>query len=805
MHTLIGDFRFALRRLRRAPTFTVAAVACLALGIGANTAIFTVINAVLVRPLPYPEPDRLVMVWEANRDRQGDRNVVSPANYLDWRAQNTVFESTAAVYHTRMNLTGRGEPLEVPVELATAGLFRLLGMRPLLGRTFSAEEDVPGGPAVVVLSHGLWQRRFGGAPDVVGQTIALDGTAVTVVGVLPEGAGIVGLPRAPELWVPFALDPAHDYRATHGRYMQVFARLRPGVSRDRAQAEMATIARRLEEAHPENNRGWSVNLVPVPEQVTGALRRPLLVLAGVVALVLLIACANVANLQLAQAASRRREIAVRAALGASRSRVIRQFLAESLLLAAAGGLGGVLLALWLTDALAARAAATIPRLSGIQVDFATLAFTLVLAATAGILFGLVPALHAGRIDLHESLKQGGRGASGGGARTRAGLVAAQVALSLVLLVGAGLLLKSFARLEQVELGFDPDRVLTARITLPEARYEDPAAQAAFFGALMSEVRALPGVRAAGAINWLPLSGLRSGTGVYIAGRPLPAPGEDLPADISAVEPGYFQAMGIPLKDGRLLTPTDGPRQPRAVVVSEAFVRRYLPGVAPLGQRVGMEWTDTLVGTIVGVVGDVKHTGVDSLSNPTLYWAIPQFPWNAMSLVVRTSGDPEHVAAAVTARVHALDPELAVADVKPLDAYLGDSLARRRFSMTLLAGFAGLALVLTAVGLYGVMANSVVQRTRELGIRLALGETREAVLRGVLRRGLGLVAAGIIIGLAGALAFTRVLGALLYEVSATDPAVFAGIIALLSFVGLVASYLPARRATRVDPMVALRSE
>ncbi len=805
MHALVGDLRFALRQLRRAPTFTVAAIACLALGIGANTAIFTVINAVLVRPLPYPDPDRLVMVWEANRDREGDRNVASPGNYLDWRSQNRVFERLAAVYQTRMNLTGRGEPVEVPAELATADLFPLLGLRPLLGRTFSADEDVPGGPPVVVLSHGLWQRRFGGAPDVVGQTLALDGTAFTVVGVLPEGAGIVGLPVAPDLWVPFALDPAHDYRATDGRYLQVIARLRPGVSRDQAQAEMATMAWRLEEAHPEFNSGWSVNLVPVSEQVTGTLRRPLLVLAGVVALVLLIACANVANLQLAQAASRRREIAVRAALGASRSRMVRQFLAESLLLAAAGGLGGVLLTLWLTEALAARAADTIPRLSGIHVDVATLAFTLVLATTAGVLFGLAPALFAGRTDLHESLKEGGRGASGGGARTRAALVSAQVALSLVLLVGAGLLLKSFVRLQRVELGFDPERVLTARVTLPEVRYHESAAQAEFFGMLLAEVRALPGVRAAGAINWLPLSGLRSGTGVYIVGRPLPAPGEDLAADISAVDPGYFQAMSIPLRDGRVLEAADGPRQPKAIVVSEAFVRQYLRAVTPLGQRIGMEWSDTLVGTIVGVVGDVKHTGVDSLSNPTIYWAEAQFPWNAMSLVVRTQGDPEQLAAAVTAKVHALDSQLAVADVKPLEAYLGDALARRRFSMTLMAGFAGLALVLTAIGLYGVMAYSVVQRTRELGIRLALGETAEAVLRGVLKRGLALLAAGILLGLAGALAFTRVLTALLYDVSPTDPMVFVAIIGLLAVVSVLSSYIPARRAARSDPMTALRAD
>ncbi|HET9039625.1 MAG TPA: ABC transporter permease, partial [Gemmatimonadales bacterium] len=627
----------------------------------------------------------------------------------------------------------------------------------------------------------------------------------TIIGVLAEGAAIVGLPQAPDIWVPFQLDPAQDYRQSAGRYLLAIARLKPGVSRDRAQAAMATIAARLEERYPRFNRGWSVNLVPMGEQFTGPVRRPLLVLGGVVLLVLLIACANVANLQLAQATARRRETAVRAALGASRSRMVRQFLSESVLLALAGGVCGTLLAVWLTAGLAARAAVNIPRLNEIRVDGATLGFTLLVSVAAGILFGLIPALHAGRTDLHESLKEGGRGASGGGARTRAVLVAAQVAVSLVLLVGAGLLLKSFARLQQVDLGFEPDRVLTARVTLPEVRYATPERQTAFFDGLLAQVRALPGVEAAGAINWLPLSGLRSATSFWFEGRPVPRAGEFPGTDVRAVDPDYFRTMGMPLLDGRPLARTDAAGQPRAIVVSRSFVDRYLPGEAPLGRRILMPWGDTLVGTIVGIVPDVKHTGVDSMVNPTVYWALAQFPSNFMNLVIRTAGDQAAVASGLIAQVRALDPELAVADVKPLDAYLGDALARRRFSMTLLAGFAGLALILTAVGLYGVMAYSVVQRTRELGIRLALGASQAAVLRGVLARGLALVAAGMAVGVAGAVAFTRVLGALLYDVSATDPAVFALIIGLLTIVGVTSSYLPARRATRVDPMVAIRSE
>jgi putative ABC transport system permease protein len=802
---LLDDLRSAIRRLRRAPGFTAAAVACLALGIGANTAIFSVINAVLLRPLPYPRADRVMMVWEARNADRVSRNNVAAYNFLPWKTESGVFERLAAVYDTRVGLTGHGEPLQVPMEYASADLFPMLGMRPILGRTYTPDEDLPGGAPVVVLSHGLWQRRFGGARDVVGQRIELDGEPHTIIGVLPPGAGIVGRPEMPDLWVPLVLDPTKDYHGVSGRYLVAIGRLKDGVSRDQALASLTAIARRLEERFPEYNSGWGVNLVPVTEDVTGHLRRPLLLLAGVVGLVLLIACANVANLQLAQATARRREIAVRAALGAGRGRVARQFLAESMVLGLGGGAGGVLLALWLTAALAARAEAGIPRLGDVSVDATTLGFTLLVSLVAGIGFGLIPALHAGRADLQAALKEGGRSGTPGGNRTRGFLVAAQVALSLMLLVGAGLLLKSFARLQQVELGFDPERVLTARIALPEARYATPAQQAAFFDALVARVGTLPGASAAGTVSWLPLSGLRSATDLWIEGRPIPPPEERPSAHIQAVTPDYFRAMGIPLREGRTFAATDGAEQPKAVIVSRSFAEQYLAGVPALGQRLSMPWGDTLRGTIVGVVGDVHHAGVDSLPRPTIYWAEAQWPWNAMTLVVRTSGDPARLAPSVIAEIHALDPELPVADVRPMQAYLGDTLARRRFTMTLLAGFAATALALTAVGLYGVMAYSVVQRTRELGIRLALGASRQRVLQAELRRALAVVGAGVVGGLAGAAAFTRVLDALLFGVSTTDPVVFALIVALLAAVGLAASWIPARRATRVDPMVALRAD
>ncbi|HYC31280.1 MAG TPA: ABC transporter permease, partial [Gemmatimonadales bacterium] len=770
----------------------------------ANTAIFTVIDTVLLRPLPYANPDRLVGVWEANRDRGSERNSVSPANYLDWTKSATVFEGQAATSDASLALTGGGEPEQVKAQGATAGFFPLLGLTPLLGRTYSAEEEAAGAH-VVVLSEGLWRERYGADRGIIGRSVRLDGVAHTVIGVMPAVGDLVYRRASPRLWVPLGLDPVTHARGQAGRYLQTVARLNPGVTVEAAQAEMATIAARLAESHPEFNAGWTVNVVPLAEQVTGGVRRPLGILGGVVLVVLLIACANVANLQLAQATARRREIAVRTALGASRARVVRQFLVESVLLAGAGGALGVLLALWGTALLGAASGATIPRVSEVAIDARVLGLTLLVSVLVGLVFGLVPALQTERDVGHDDLKDGTRGSSSRGDRSRALLVGAQVALSLVLLVGAGLLIKSFARLQNVDLGFDPEGVMTARVALGGEQYADEARQIGFFRDLVARVDAMPGVTNAGLINWLPLSGSRSATDLTIEGLPIPAPGQEPGANIGAVDPGYFAAMRIPLVRGRVHTDADDEAAPKTVVVSQSFVDRYLPDGDPLGRRIAMGWGDTLHATIVGVVGDVRHSGIDSVASPTVYWSYRQFAWPFMTVVARTDGDPRALAGPLRDAVRAVDPSQPVADVRTMDEYLGYAVARRRFTLQLLAGFAGLALTLTAIGLYGTTAYGVAQRTRELGIRIALGASDGVVLWGELRRALAVILVGVGTGIAAALALGRVLASQLYEVSSTDPLVFAAIAVGLASVGALASYLPARRATRVDPMVAIRAD
>ena len=799
---MLHDIRVALRSLARTPGFTLVVVLTLALAIGANTSIFTVVDGVLLRPLPYHEPDRLMMLWERQADEPDSRNVISPENWRDWRSRLRSVEDAAAVFDFEVSVTGLGDPEQVPAQAVTASTFPVLGVNPMLGRTFTDEEDTPEGPAVAVLSHAYWESRFGRDPAAVGRSLTVNGTPFEVIGIMPPG---FNLPESrAQLWVPLSLDPAVDYRVQSGRFLRAFGRLAPDATAQQAEDEIRSVARQLEQEYPAFNTGWSATAIPLAEQVVGGTRRALLVLVGVVAFVLLIACANIANLQLARAVSRRREVAVRAALGASRERIVRDQLVESLVLAAIGGVLGLLLAVWATEALVRLAPASLPRAGEIEISARTFAFTSGLVILSALLFGLLPGLTAARIDLQSTLKEGGRGSAASSGR--GALVAVQIALSLVLLVGAGLMLRSFARLSQIDPGFKPENVLTAKINLPASRYETPERQTLLIQQLLERVRALPGVTSASATSWPPFE--RTGTvktSYWLTSRPLPPPGEEPGANISAVDPEYFRTMGIEVVRGEPFTYADGAGTRMAVVVDEELVRTMFPDEDPIGQHLKMEWGDTLDAEIVAVVRDVHQRALDSLPEPTIYWAHAQFTRPRMHLVIRTAGAPSALIPAVREQLQALDPELPLADPKPLTDYLGDTVAARRFTMLLLGGFAAVALVLAAVGIGGVVANGVAQRTREIGVRMALGARRQDVLRMIMRQGMLMAGAGIAAGIIGALVLTRVIASLLYGTSPTDPITFTLVAAGLASVAAFATFIPARRATRVDPLVALREE
>ena len=798
---MLHDIRLALRSLARTPGFTAVVVLTLALAIGANSAIFTVIDSVLLRPLPYAAPERLVMLWERSVNDPDGHEHINPENFRDWRKRVRGVGEMGATWDVSMTVTGLGEPMQVPAQGVTASVFRVLGVPPAIGRTFTDDEDTPAGPAVLVVSHDFWQRHLGGTPSALGRAFSVNGMPFTVIGVMPPGF------RPPqteaEMWWPLSLDPAIDYRVQSGRYLRALGRLADGVPVEAADAELRGLARELELAVPAFNTGWSATAVPLAEQVVGGTRRALLVLAGVVTFVLLIACANVANLQLARAAARQREVAVRAALGATRHRLLRGQLAESLVLAAIGGAVGLLLAVWATAALVRAAPDSLPRASEITLSLRTLGFTTTLVVLSAMLFGLLPSLRASRTDLQGMLKDGVRGSSA--MRGRGALVATQIALSLVLLVGAGLMLRSFVRLARIDPGFDAGQVLTATVSLPAARYPDDPVRVQFFRQLLERVRAIPGVTAASATSWIPFD--FSGTighSVFVSGRPLPAPGEEYGAEILAVDPGYFQAMGIEVLRGETFADADG-ADARKIVVNEEIARTVFPNEDPIGQRLLMEWGDTLEGQIVGVVRNVHQRALDSASSRMVYWTHAQFARPTMSLVIRTAGEPMQLVPAVAAELHALDPELPLAEPQPLAEYLGASIGARRFTMLLLGAFAAVAVVLAAVGIAGVVANGVAQRTREIGVRMALGARAQDVLRMVMGQGMVMAGVGIVAGLAGAFALTRVMTSLLYGTSPTDPVTFALVTAALALVALVATFVPALRATRVDPNVALREE
>jgi len=804
------DLRYGLRMLLKKPGFTTIAALTLALGIGANTAIFSVINAILLRPLPYAAPERLVMVWESF---PGSReNAVMPANFADWRAQNQVFTDMAAWAGETFNLSnssgssGGGEPEKLEGLRVTANLFALLGVEPFMGRAFLPEEGRPGASRVAMISYGLWQRRFGGSRDaaseVIGSRVVLDGTAFTIIGVMPPAFHFPT--REPSVWIPLALSPEQINTRVSAHFLSVIARLKPDVDQAQAQAEMSALAARLERQYPSTNATVGTRVVSLKEQVVGNFRQALLILFAAAGFVLLVACANVANLLLFRASMRRNEIAVRLALGAGRGRLMRQLLTESLLLAGLGGALGLFLAWWSVSVLTAAMPESLALVKAVTVDLTVLTFTLVASALTGIFFGLFPAFQATRLNLNEALKEGGRDGARGRGGMRSLLVVVEVALALALMAGAGLMINSFLRLRQVDAGFKARRLLTMEIDPTLARYPDHAALAAFYDRLLERVEALPGVESAAVITRLPLTDTR---GHYMFRTETQAGWKYAGALPSTISPGYFHTMGIPLLSGRAFTPQDVAQSAPVAVINEAMRERAWPNQDPLGKRIRMYPYDAtaLTLTVIGVVKDVRQSELQVAARPEVYRSYTQMmSYPPRDLVVRTSAPPLGLAPAVRGAIQSVDKDQPVSNTRTMERILADSLADERFNMLLLAIYAALALMLAAVGVYGVMSYLVTQNTREIGIRLALGAQARDVLRLVVGQGLALTIAGVVVGLIGAWGLTRLMKKLLYGVTATDPLTFLCVSLLLIFIALLACCIPARRATKVDPIIALRS-
>jgi putative ABC transport system permease protein len=814
VHTLLQDFRYALRQLRKSPGFTAVAVLTLALGLGANSAIFSVIDAVLLRPLPFHAPSRLVIVKPTEPGRRDDIGVSYPT-FLDWRAQNHVFEGLSVFRQDDFTLTGRGEPAHLTGAVVSANLFSLLGVPPATGRDFTRDEDKPAATGLpIILSHSLWQNRFGSDPKVVGQSLTLDGDTFAVVGVMPASFQFPVQRTPVEFWTTIALDSqtvngAPPMTSQRGAgYLDVIARLKPQVAAATAQTEMARIQDGLNRQYPEN-RPKGISLVPEADAVVGDMRQGLFVLLGAVGLVLLIACANLSNLLLARAASRHKEISVRTALGATRWMIVRQLLAESLLLAAAGAAAGLALAAWGIKLLTALAPGDLPRINESGLNLQVLVFTASVAVLTSILFGLVPALQSAKPELAASLKEGGRSGTETLARgrLRSALVVTEMALAMVLLVGSGLLLRSLLGLGKVDPGFAKDHVMTFGLDLP-GRYGQPQ-RVAFYRNLLEQIRSTPGVRSASAAFPLPLSADDVKTTFEIEGRPVKK-SEYPVTTLHIIDHDYFRTLGIPLLSGRVFNPQDdAPGATPVVIISERLAKQIFPGEDPVGRRIKPGISSGNSGepmrVVVGVVGDVKAEGLGAPSIPESYLSYAQLPFAPMSVVVRTEIAPANMVPTLTTQVQSLDSALPLLHVKTLDEYVDDSIVGTRFETFLLGTFGVLAFVLTAVGLYGVVSYTVAQRTREMGIRLALGADRNAILGMVVKNGALLACSGAVIGLAAAFLLTRLIASLLFGVGPTDPVTFLCVPVALIAVAILASYVPARRAAKVDPMVALRYE
>jgi putative ABC transport system permease protein len=813
MGTIGQDIKYGLRMLLKSPGVSIVATIALALGIGANTAIFSVVNAVLLRPLPFQNSEALVSVFEKDQTHGVLRGSYSYPNFFDLREQNHVFEHLAAYHDNDFIMTGRGEPVRISGGLVTTDLFSVLGTPPILGRTFLPEEDKPTETGrVVVLSERLFQSRFNSDASLLNQQITLDGKRYTVIGVMPHGFEFPIQNEPYDLWTTIADDasgssPVTAQRGAH--FLQVIGRLKPGVTESSAQAEADAIGARLEQQYPDTNTHKGIRVISALQAVVGDVRPALLILLGAVACVLLIACANVANLLLARALTRHKEMALRSALGASRMRVVRQLLTESVLLSLLGGLLGLVLAFWWSDLLIALGKKDIPRAMQVGLDWRVLAFTLGVSVLTGIIFGLFPALHLSRTELNEVLKEG-RGAGAGAKRNRIRgvLVIVELATAVVLLVGAGLLIQSLWRLQHVNPGLQPQNVLTFNVSVPESRYSS-AKQARFFGDLTARLRSLPGVQSASAVLPLPLSSDRIGISFQIDGRAV-APKDEPSADVFLIEPDYFRTMGIPVLKGRDFADRDQHESAPVVIVTESFARQFFPGEDPLGKRIqpGISTWDNEKSTmreIIGVVGDIRNRTLDAEPKPAYYLPQSQVPFTQLIAVVKSGNDPKALTGSITREVSAMDAELPVFGVKTMAEYISSSVAAPRFNTTLLSIFAAVALVLTIIGLYGVMSYSVAQRTNEIGIRMALGAKTRDVLALIVKDGLKMVSLGLLLGIAGALALTRLLATLVFGVTTHDPVTFIAIAALLSLVAMIACYVPAWRATRVDPLEALRCE
>ena len=812
--SLLQDLRYSVRTLLKRPGFVITITLILALGIGANTTIFSVVNAVLMRPLPYEAPDRIVMIWETNQSQAVPRSIVSPANFLDWKQQNNIFDHLAAFRFWYYNVTGAGDPERYQGARVSADFFPLLGVKPEFGRNFGPEEEQVGRDHVVILSQALWQRRYGADQNIIGQLLTIDGEPFTIIGVLPASFRFIKVLNAEvDLWMPISFTPQQLTR--EDRSITVYGRLKPGVSLAQAQAQMDGITRRLEQQYSKTNSGWAAQVNNLQEQSTKPIRPLLLILMVVVGFVLLIACANVANLLLARATTRQKDVAIRLALGSSRSRLMRQLLIENLLLALLGGAAGLLLAFWGMNFLSVIVRDRVSYLEKLTIDLRVLAFTLLVSILVGIIVGLIPGLRASGLNLSDALKEGGRALSEAPSRRRLRnlFVVLEVTLAVPLLIGAGLMLRSSLLLQNIDRGIDLKNVLTMQISLPKAKYSTAQQTTAFYQQALQRIQSEPGVQSASAVNFLPLTNFGDATSLTIQGRNPPAPGQEVNASYKVIDQNYFHAMGIPLLRGRYFTEQDNDESHGVVMINQTMARRFWPNADPIGKSIKPNFPSARVPwrpessnswlLITGVVGDVKEVGLNNEQSAEIYIPYLQNPSSLMNILVRSTPDPLRLAPAVRRQLLAVDADQPVYNVKTMEDVFSQSIAAPNVITSLLGIFAAVALILAAIGVYSVMSYSVAQRTHEVGVRMALGAQHQHVLRMILGQGLKLVLIGVGLGVTAAFAVTRVMSNLLFGVTATDSQVFVAVPVLLIAVAILASYLPARRALRVDPIVALR--